>query len=502
MSQKLIKEIGELIAQLRTERGITQSELAEKVGSTQSAIARLESGEQNVSAETLTKISNALNQDIVRVSNKSINLQIRGGRKLKGTIETRTSKNAAVALLCAALLNRGTTTLKRVPKIEEVHRLIEVLQSIGVSVKWNNSDVVIKPPKRLKLSSINKDAAIKTRSIILFVGSLIHQSSKFKLPQAGGCKLGSRTIKPHLYALEDLGVSIETTEDAYEVHVGKLRPHEIVLYESGDTVTENALMAASLIPGTTIIKYASANYQVQDLCYFLQACGVRIEGIGTTTITIHGIHDIDRDIEYNLSEDPIDAMFLLAAGIVTKSNITITRAPLDFLELELKKLEKMGLKYKIEKEYVGENGYVRLGDIQTYPSHLVALEEKIESRPYPGLNIDNLPFFAVIATVAEGKTFIHDWVYEKRAIYFQELDKLGVETTLLDPHRIYINGPSQLKSAEIICPPALRPAAIILVGMLAAKGTSILRNIYSINRGYEDLINRLNSIGANIQKLH
>ena len=162
------------------------------------------------------------------------------------------------------------------------------------------------------------------------------------------------------------------------------------------------------------------------------------------------------------------------------------------------KLEKMGFKYEILKKYLGRNGKTNLVDIKTFPSTLTALEEKIESKPYPGLNIDNLPFFAVIGTQASGITFIHDWVYEKRAIQYQELDKLGAKSLLADPHRIYFTGPTKLKAAEIICPPALRPAAIILIGMLAAHGKSILRNIYSINRGYEDIIRRLNDLGAKI----
>ncbi len=497
-----LKQIGELIAQLRIERGVTQAELAEGIKTKQSVIARIEKGEQNVSTETLTKISNALNQDIVRVSNKSLNLKIKGGQKLSGSIKVKTSKNAAVALLCASLLNKGTTTLKRMPKIEEVHRLIEVLRSIGVSVKWTNGDVVIKPPKELKLNSINEESARKTRSVILFIGPLLHHIKKFNIPQAGGCKLGSRTVKPHFFALEDLGVDIKATKDHYSVSHKGLKANEIILYESGDTVTENALMAASLIPGETTIKYASANYMVQDLCNFLTECGVEIKGIGTTTLTIKGVPEIKKDITYSISEDPIEAMFLLASAIVTKSNITIEGAPLDFLELELLKLRKMGFKYSIKKERKGSNNQVRLGDITTKPSKLVALEEKIDARPYPGINIDNLPFFAVIATQTEGTTFIHDWVYEKRAIHYKELDKLGADTLLADPHRIYITGPTKLKPAEIICPPALRPAAIVLIGMLGADGTSVLRNIYNINRGYEDLVKRLNGIGAQIKILN
>ncbi len=491
-------QIGKLISEMRRRANLTQEDLAKVIKSTQSVIARIESGEQNLTTDMLEKISEALNSSIVSVSSGSLNLKIVGGRKLHGSVTAKSSKNSAVGLLCASLLNKNRTLLKNMPKIEEVHRIIEVLKSIGFSIRWIESDLEIKPPKKINLSSLDIESAIKTRSIIMMIGPLFHHFKNFKLPQAGGCKLGSRTVKPHFFALEKFGVRIKATSDGYEVSNKKLSPADIVLYESGDTVTENAIMAASLIPGQTIIRFASANYQVQDLCYFLKSVGVKIEGIGTTTLVIQGLKEINQPVEYSVSEDPIEAMFFLAVAIVTNSSIKILRAPIDFLSIELLKLEKMRFKYKLSKTYKGSNGEVNLVDIETKPSKLVALEEKIESRPYPGLNIDNLPFFAVIATVAKGETLIHDWVFEKRAIYYKELEKLGANTLLADPHRFYVTGPTKLKATEAICPPALRPAVIMLVGMLGAEGTSILRNVYSINRGYEDLASRLNALGAKV----
>ncbi len=431
-----------------------------------------------------------------------LHFEIEGGRKLNGSITVNSSKNGAVVLLCASLLNHNTTTLKDMPKIEEVHRIIEVLKSIGVKVEWKGRNITITPPKKLHLRHINSSSARMTRSIIMFIGPLVHQFKKFSIPQSGGCKLGSRTVRPHFYALENLGISIETTEDSYKITNSKLHPSEIIMYESGDTATENAIMASALIPGKTTIKYASANYQVQELCFFLEKAGVKFEGIGTTTLVVHGIKKIDKPLEHNLSEDPTDAMFFLATALVTKSKLIIKRCPIDFLELELLKLKKMGSKHKISKGYKSKNGKTNLVDITTIPSSLHSQEEKIYGRPYPGLNMDNLPFFAVIATQAKGQTLIHDWSYEKRALYYTELDKLGAVTVLADPHRIYISGPTTLKPTEIICPPALRPATIILIGMLAAKGKSTLRNVYSINRGYEDLVKKLTSLGAKIKIKH
>jgi len=299
-------------------------------------------------------------------------------------------------------------------------------------------------------------------------------------------------------ALEKFGVAIEARSESYHVTHTTLAPTEVILYESSDTATINALLAAARIPGTSVIKYASANYQVQEVCGFLEALGVSVGGIGTTTLTVDGVADIRADVSYAVAEDPTDAMFFISAAVVTHSAITLTAAPIEFLEVELLILEKMGLKFSLENRRVSENGITKLVDISISPSELVAFPEKIHARPYPGLNIDNLPFFAVIATQATGTTLIHDWVYEKRAIYYTELDRLGAHTTLHDPHRISIEGPTRLKAAEVICPPALRPATIVLVAMLGAKGRSTLRNVYSINRGYEDIVNRLQQLGATI----
>jgi len=386
------------------------------------------------------------------------------------------------------------------PHIEEVDRIIEVLESLGVSAEWRDkNDLVITPPSKFKIHNLNIEAAVRTRSVIMLLGPLVHFSARFRLPHPGGCKLGTRTVRPHLFALEKLGVNIKTTNNFYNVKVGRLKPAEIVLYESGDTATANSLMAASRIPGTTVIKYASSNYQVQDLCHYLMALGVEIEGVGTTTLKVRGLKEIDKRIEFYPTEDPIEAMLFLAVAATTNSSITIKRCPIDFLELELLKLQKMGMKFALSKKYKSRNGFADLVDIRTFHSKLKALEEKIYARPFPGLNIDNLPFFVPIATQAKGTTLIHDWVYEGRAIYYMELAKLGANIILADPHRVLVEGPTKLTATEVVCPPALRPAVIILIAMLTADGVSILRNVYSINRGYEDLAKRLNRLGAKIQ---
>ena len=504
MTEDYPTRIGTLIRDARRHQQLSQSDLAELLNTSQSAIARIEQGKQNLSLEMLARIGASLDSEFVSVGHPGAqHLRIVGGTKLSGAIDVKTSKNAAVALLCASLLNRGRTTLRNLARIEEVNRILEVLSSIGVRTRWlpDSNDLEIVPPARLDLAAMDEAAARRTRTVIMFLGPLLHEHESFQLPYVGGCDLGTRTVEPHLSALRAFGLNVTATSGFYDATVdASVSPQKpIVLTERGDTVTENAIMAAALHPGTTVIRNASSNYMVQDLCFYLRKLGVQVEGVGTTTITITGVTEIDVDVDYSPSEDPIEAMSLLAAAIVTKSSITIRRVPIEFLEIELALLEEMGFRYHRSDEYVADNGHTRLVDLTTQPSELRAPLDKIHPMPFPGLNIDNLPFFAVIAATAEGQTMIHDWVYENRAIYLVELNKLGAQVKLLDPHRVMIEGPTHWSGTEIVCPPALRPAVVVLLGMLAAKGTSVLRSTYVIHRGYEDLAERLNELGANIE---
>ena len=493
------EKIGHLIAQIRQERNLTQAAFARKLGTSQSAVNRMEKGRQNLSMETLGRISDVLNKQLISLGSGGTNLRIEGGHELHGEITLKTSKNAAVGLLCASLLNRGVTRFKNFPRIEEVFRIIEVLESMGVSAKWlSGNDLEIRRPEELRLDKLNKESARKTRSVLMMIGPLMHDFDEFKIPYAGGCKLGERTVTPHLFALEEFGVSIVATQGHYNIAVAKKPAGRIVLYESGDTVTENALLAAARTPEETIIQFASANYMVQDVCYFLEKLGVKIEGIGSSTLRIRGVKDIKKNVTYAPSEDPIEAMFFTSAAVTTNSEITIRRVPIDFMSLELLKLKKMGLKFDESERYKAGNGKTDLVDltIHKHDGGLRALTEKIHANVYPGLNQDNLPYFVPIAAVVRGRTLIHDWTYENRAIYYTELSKIGANVELADPHRLYVMGPTKFSKADVVCPPALRPASLLLIGMLAADGISMLRNVYTINRGYEDLAERLNSLGA------
>ncbi|RMB60142.1 helix-turn-helix domain-containing protein [Tessaracoccus antarcticus] len=496
--------IGTMIRDGRVARGWSQQRLADELGTAQSAVHRIENGQQNLSLSMIDRLADALDMPLIHTATEGkLNFQITGPTKLSGDIAVRTSKNAAVALLCASLLNRGTTVLRGIARIEEVDRICEVLTSIGVTMKWigdRSQDLEIRRPEVLTPATINQRAARRTRSILMFLGPLMHDFDTFELPYAGGCDLGARTVHPHMSALRRFGLGVEATDGQYQASVDKctLSERHITLVERGDTVTENALMAAARTEGVSVLRNASGNYMVQDLCFFLQKLGVRIEGIGTTTLRVEGVKNIDVDVEYFISEDPIEAMSLLTAGIVTNSEITVRRCPIEFLEVEIAVLEEMGQQMEMSAEYTSNNGCTRLVDVTVKPSKLVAPLDKIHPMPFPGLNIDNLPFFAVICATAEGQSVIYDWVYDNRAIHLKKLADFGANVQLMDAHRLLIIGPTRWRGRNIECPPALRPAVCLLLAAMASRGTTNLLDVYVINRGYEDLPQRLNALGANI----
>jgi UDP-N-acetylglucosamine 1-carboxyvinyltransferase len=262
---------------------------------------------------------------------------------------------------------------------------------------------------------------------------------------------------------------------------------------------KNLIIAASGIAQTTELKFISANYMVQDVCGFMKVLGVEVEGLGTHRLTITGKTEFNTEVEYHNSEDPIEAMMWISAALCTKSELKIERVPIDFLEIELEHLRKMGAQFEESEVYLSNNGFTKLIDLTVKPSKLKSLSEKIAAKPYPGINADNLPFFVPICALAEGSSLIHDWMFENRAIYFMELTRLGANMHLGDPHRVFIEGVKEFDPAQVVCPPALRPAMIVLIAMLAAPGESILRNVYSIKRGYQEIAERLNQLGADVQ---
>lgn len=420
---------------------------------------------------------------------------------MEGAIAASGAKNSALGILAATLAVRGRVTLSNVPRIDEVDRFLALLASIGAGVSWRvDGRLGIDTSGELRLAGIDAELCARMRSSLLLLGGLAGREKTYCLPRPGGCRLGERTVRPHQYVLRAFGVEMDATDGAFFVRNDLRSPGRVVMYESGDTPTENAIMAAALSSGATNIVFASANYMVQDLCRFLNAAGARISGIGTTTLAVSGVSALHDVPEYEIMPDPIEAMAFLSLGISAHSELTVRDCALDFLDLELAKLSVMGQKYVVSNENLTASG-CRLGDITIYPSRLSALPDKLYGRPYPGINIDNVPLFVPIFTQADGRSLVHDWVYENRAIYALDLAKMGARVTLLDPHRLFIEGPTRLSGAALHAPPAIRPAMSMLIAMVAAEGESFLIDPMHLDRGHAALPERLRSIGAKVERV-
>lgn len=427
--------------------------------------------------------------------------RIEGGKKLHGSVEATSGKNSPVALILATLLIKGKSSFANMSHVDEVIKLVRLLETIGVKAEWKSeTELELDTTGPLHMEKIDKKLCSAMRISLLFFGALAAREKNYRVYKSGGCKLGARSIKPHSLALEQFGVNVVSKSEYYEVHNAPLKSAYIVMYESGDTTTENAVMAAVLASGKTTLKMASANYQIQDLCHFLIKAGAKIKGVGTTTLEIEGVKTLKPVKKYEIIPDPVDAMAWIALAVTTKSALTVKNCSLEFLELELEKLRVMGQKFTLTNLRLQGTGKFRVADIVLEPSQLTALTDKIYGRPFPGLNIDALPFFVPIATQAKGQTLVHDWAYENRALYSLEFQKFGANVILMDPHRLLIQGPSKLLGNESVCPPAIRPGMAILIAMIAANGKSILRNVGPIERAYDNLMERLQKLGVKIER--
>lgn len=436
--------------------------------------------------------------------------KIHGGHQLSGMVTTNGSKNSALAIISATLLTFQPILLTNLPRISDVVDMVSILRSMGSEATWvDNNSLSLRRPLVLDIESLDVQAARRTRAVVLMIAGIAIDHAEFTIPLPGGCNLGDRSLEPHIDALEQLGLEVSRQCNGLRVLRTDKDDSEITitLVESGDTVTENAILTAvALNRGVVRICNASCNYMVQDLCSFLQRMpGVSIEGLGSPRLTIRRC-DVESPgpVTYPILEDPIEAFFFIAAAAVTRSCLRVLRVPAVFIALELRLLQKMGLKIRTGPQYASASGVAVLCDLEIPADEcpLVAMDLKIHPNIYPfGVNVDNLPAFGPIAAVSEGQTLLHDWMYEQRAPYFALLRSFGVQVELLDNHRAQIQGSGDLRASDCRLPPALRPASMILLAALAAPGITYLSSVDVLSRGYEGLVERLQSLQARIHVL-
>ena len=400
----------------------------------------------------------------------------------------RGSKNATTPILAATLLTTGECVISNIPLIEDVYRMLEILESMDVKVTWEGERTVRICAKNLAASKIDLQTVKKLRSSILLLGPLSARAESFKIAHPGGCVIGKRPVGTHFDALEKMGVTITQDENCYLIDAKAKKAGKVVLREFSVTATENAMMLAASLPGTTLIKLAACEPHVQDLGKFLIAMGAQIKGLGTHTLEISGSEKLTGAI-HEIIPDANEAATFLIMGVATKSPIKVKHARVDDLDIVLERLRQFGADFKIEEDA-----------IEVIPNENLVAVEKIDTRTYPGVPSDVQQPLGVLATQALGETLIFDTIFEGRFNYLSELEKMGARAKVLNPHQAVITGPTNLKGSAIKSFD-LRAGASLIIAALCAKGTTTIDEIYQVDRGYERIEQRLALLGAEIKRV-
>ncbi|HMN19472.1 MAG TPA: UDP-N-acetylglucosamine 1-carboxyvinyltransferase [Candidatus Moranbacteria bacterium] len=415
---------------------------------------------------------------------------IRGGRKLQGEIQVRGSKNATTPILAATLLTKEPCTVSNIPLIEDVHRMLEIIAGLGAKVEWVGERSVTITAGDIDPGRVDAELVKRLRSSILLLGSLSARAQKFGFFHPGGCVIGKRPVGTHFDALEKMGVKVVGGgEKTYEIDARGKKSAKVVLREFSVTATENAMMLAASLEGETTIKIAAAEPHVEDLGRFLEKMGAKIEGLGTHTLKITGSASLGGAV-HEVIPDANEAATFLIMGVATKSPIRVRGAREEHLDIVLEKLRQFGADFKVEADA-----------IEVVPAQNLKAVEKIDTRTYPGIPTDIQAPLGVLASQAEGETLVFDTIFEGRFNYLSELEKMGAQVKVLNPHQAAIKGPSELKGSAIRSYD-LRAGASLIIAALCARGETRIEEIYQVDRGYERIEERLAALGADIQRIN
>ncbi len=413
---------------------------------------------------------------------------IEGEKKLEGEIEVRPAKNAAGALLAATLLTDKECVLDNIPRVNDILNLLEILKQVGKEIKWLDEKKVQIKEEGIDVSKLDFEKFSKARISVLLIGALLPRCKSFKISRPGGDRIGLRTINTHLQALKELGVKIEQDGDFYYFKRENLKGAKIVLSEFSVTATENLIMASVLSQGQTIIKIAAQEPSVQNLIEMLNKMGARIKKFWDHTLKIEGVKKLE-GVENKIIPDPNEAGTFLVVGAAVGKKVLVKNLIPEHLELFLLKLKEIGVEFKRNRDSI---------EIKQSDNFRPA---KIQALPYPGFPTDLLPVIVPLLTQAEGKSLIHDPLYENRLNYIHELRKMGADIEIVDPHRAFVFGRTPLSGVEIESWDIRAGASLIIAGLIA-KGKTLVGNICQIDRGYEKIEERLQKIGAEIKRIN
>lgn len=421
--------------------------------------------------------------------------EIEGGFPIKGTISASGNKNAALPCIAAALLTDKSVVLRNVPEIEDTGVMLNILQSFGAKVKKLDTNTWQIDAVDITRSDIPAELSKKIRASILFAGPLVARTGKAIMPPPGGDVIGRRRLDTHFLALEELGARV-SADRKFEFTANKLKGAEIFLDETSVTATENAVMAAVLAEGHTEITNAASEPHVQDLCNMLNMMGAKISGVGSNILQIDGVEKLG-GCDFTIGPDFMEIGSYIGLAAATHGSITIT----GIREKDMRPLRiaysKLGIKWDIEGETltVSENQDLKVN------TDLGGMIPKIDDSPWPGFPPDLTSIMTVIATQVEGTVLIFEKMFESRMFFVDKLISMGARITLCDPHRAVVTGPSSLHGDHLVSPDVRAGMAMVIAAM-AARGTSRISNVYQIERGYEHLVERLQSLGGHIKRVN
>lgn len=419
---------------------------------------------------------------------------VSGGRELSGSIRPAGNKNAALPVLAATLMSAETVTVGNVPRIRDVATLLDIMGALGADVAWTGPSTVQVNAANVTPGRLDPELSQRIRASILLAGPLLSRFGSLFLPPPGGDVIGRRRLDTHVLAFRALGARVETAT-GLDIDARSLRGASMFLDEPSVTATENAIMAATLAPGESLIRNAAAEPHVQDLCRLLNRMGARIGGIGTPNLAIEGVSSLG-GAEFDIGADHIETGSFIGLAAVTRSRLVIEDAPIDSLDSVLIGFRRLGIDCQVDGRNLVVDGRRKPVIQMDAFGHL----PKIDDGPWPAFPADLTSIAVVAATQAHGSVLIHEKMFESRMFFTDKLVAMGARIILCDPHRVVVVGPSQLRAARVESPD-IRAGMAILIAALGAQGTSLIRNAGQIERGYERIDERLSMLGAGIERL-
>ncbi len=412
--------------------------------------------------------------------------EITGGTKLSGKVNIAGNKNSVLPIMAACLLTSDTCVLENVPNISDVEIMAKLMEIVGAKVTRSSSKLTISCV-HIKTQEFPNDLTEKLRASVLLLGPMLARTGLAKMGYPGGDIIGRRPLETHIQALESLGASIEKEDDFYTAKSKGFRGSTIFLQEASVTATENAILAAVTAEGETFIKRAASEPHITDLCQFLVKLGANITGIGSNFLKIEGVKKL-RGTTHSIRPDHIEVGTFAILGAVTGGKLEISPVVKDDLDMILLTLSKFGVNLKVEEETLTVTG-----------GKLTAIE-KVVTDVWPGFPTDLMAPTIVLATQAEGVTLLHDWMYESRMFFVDKLLSMGAKVEIADPHRVLVYGPAKLRGQRLDTPD-IRAGIALVIAALTARGESQIERAELIERGYENIVERLSALGAKIKRV-